>query len=150
MSAFNQDFYNSILDFLYIRDFILVVAIQIIDHLIGQLFGSCIICHLPFILCLISVPLSMCVGSDTVYMVIAPILGEMTVAFGGSMLQAGAALMIGSCLSANLALIGPTPYLALGLAGVEMGDHLKANFLPTWIFGIVMAVIAVLFGVFPF
>ena len=106
--------------------------------------------HLPFILCLISVPLSMCVGSDTVYMVIAPILGEMTIAFGGSMLQAGAALMIGSCLSANLALIGPTPYLALGLAGVEMGDHLKANFLPTWIFGIVMAVIAVLFGVFPF
>jgi CitMHS family citrate-Mg2+:H+ or citrate-Ca2+:H+ symporter len=106
--------------------------------------------HLPFILCVMSVPLSMLVGSDTVYMVMAPILGNMTVAFGGSMMQAGCALMIGSCLSANLSLVGPTPYLALGLAECEMGSHLKANFLPTWILGVALAVVAVFAGVFPF
>jgi len=106
--------------------------------------------HLPFINGLISVPLSMCVGSDTVYMVMAPILGQMTVAYGGTMTQSGLGLMIGSCIAANLALIGPTPYLALGLAGVEMKDHLKANFLPTWAMGVVLAVIAAIIGVYPF
>ena len=119
------------------------------DTLIGVMpesLGS----HLPFILCVISVPLSMCVGSDAVYMVMAPILGNMTMAFGGTMMQAGTALMIGSCLSANLSLVGPTPYLALGLAECEMKDHLKANFLPTWILGIILAIFAVLFGLFPF
>ena len=119
------------------------------DTLIGVMpesLGS----HLPFILCVISVPLSMCVGSDAVYMVMAPILGNMTMAFGGTMMQAGTALMIGSCLSANLSLVGPTPYLALGLAECEMKDHLKANFLPTWILGIILAISAVLFGLFPF
>ena len=106
--------------------------------------------HLIFLIALVSVPLSMLVGSDTVYMVMTPIFGEMAVAFGGTALQACCATVIGSCISAKLCLVGPTPYLALGLAGVEMQDNLKKNFVPTWVLGIVLAIIGAIIGAFPF
>ena len=58
--------------------------------------------------------------------------------------------VIGACLAANLCLVAPTPYLALGLAGVEMKDNLKFCFLPTWALSIVLAIVAALTGAFPF
>lgn len=106
--------------------------------------------HLTFLIALLSVPLSMLVGSDTVYMVMTPIFGEMAVAFGGTALQACCATVIGSCIAANLCLVGPTPYLALGLAGVEMQENLKKNFVPTWVLGIVLAIFGAIIGAFPF
>lgn len=106
--------------------------------------------HLTFLIALLSVPLSMLVGSDTVYMVMTPIFGEMAVAFGGTVLQACCATVIGSCIAANLCLVGPTPYLALGLAGVEMQENLKKNFVPTWVLGIVLAIFGAIIGAFPF
>ncbi len=105
--------------------------------------------HLTFIIALFCVPLSMLLGSDTVYMIMTPIFGEMAAAFGGTALQACCATVIGSCIAANLCLVGPTPYLALGLAGVEMQDNLKKNFIPTWLFGIALAGVGVAAGAFP-
>lgn len=105
--------------------------------------------HLMFFVALLSVPLSMVIGSDTLYMVMAPIFANMSVAFGGTALAACCACVIGACLSANLCLVAPTPYLALGLAGVEMKDNLKFCFIPTWILGIVLAIVGAVTGAFP-
>lgn len=106
--------------------------------------------HLTFIIALFSVPLSMAVGSDSLYMIMAPIFGNMAVAFGGTMMGAAGACVIGACIAANLCLVAPTPYLALGLAGVEMKDNLKYIFIPTWILGIILAIAGAIAGVFPF
>ena len=106
--------------------------------------------HLTFIIALLSVPLSMAVGSDSLYMIMAPIFGNMAVAFGGTTMHAAGACVIGACIAANLCLVAPTPYLALGLAEVEMKDNLKYLFIPTWILGIVLAIVGAIVGVFPF
>lgn len=114
--------------------------------LVPEAMGS----HLTFIIALLSVPLSMAVGSDSLYMIMAPIFGNMAVAFGGTTMHAAAACVIGACIAANLCLVAPTPYLALGLAEVEMKDNLKYNFFPTWVLGIVLAIAGAIFGAFPF
>ena len=106
--------------------------------------------HLTFIIALLSVPLSMAVGSDSLYMIMAPIFGNMAVAFGGTTMHAAGACVIGACIAANLCLVAPTPYLALGLAEVEMKDNLKYLFIPTWILGIVLAIVGAIVGVSPF
>lgn len=106
--------------------------------------------HLMFIISALSVPLSMVVGSDTLYMVMSPIFAEMSVAFGGTALNAANACVIGACIAANLCLVAPTPYLALGLAGVDMKDNLKSCFVPTWVLGIVLAVVGAIFGCYSF
>ena len=114
--------------------------------LVPEAMGS----HLTFIIALLSVPLSMAVGSDSLYMIMAPIFGNMAVAFGGTTMHAAGACVIGACIAANLCLVAPTPYLALGLAEVEMKDNLKYLFIPTWILGIVLAIVGAIVGVFPF
>ena len=114
--------------------------------LVPESMGS----HLTFIIGLLSVPLSMAVGSDSLYMIMAPIFGNMAVAFGGTTMHAAAACVIGACIAANLCLVAPTPYLALGLAEVEMKDNLKYLFIPTWILGIILAIVGAIFGAFPF
>ena len=106
--------------------------------------------HLTFIIALLSVPLSMAVGSDTLYMVMAPIFGNMAIAFGGTMMAGAAACTVGACVAVNLCLVAPTPYLALGLCGVEMKDNLKYCFIPTWGLGIFLAIVGAITGAFPF
>ncbi|MBQ8975781.1 MAG: hypothetical protein IJ072_08700 [Oscillospiraceae bacterium] len=119
------------------------------DTLVGlvpESMGS----HLIFIIALFSVPLSMVIGSDTLYMVMAPIFANMSLAFGGTAIATCCACTIGACIAANLCMVAPTPYLALGLAGVEMKDNLKSCFIPTWVLGIILAVVAAISGAFPF
>ncbi len=106
--------------------------------------------HLMFIVSLISVPLSMVVGSDTLYMVMSPIFAELSIAFGGTAMNAACACVIGACIAANLCLVAPTPYLALGLAGVEMKENLKTCFIPMWVLGIVLAIVAAITGAYAF
>lgn len=106
--------------------------------------------HLMFIISLISVPLSMVVGSDTLYMVMSPIFADLSIAFGGTALNAASACVIGACIAANLCLVAPTPYLALGLAGVEMKDNLKTCFVPIWALGIALAIVGAITGAYAF
>lgn len=119
------------------------------DTMVGLLpesMGS----HFNFIISLLSVPLSMVIGSDAVYMVATPIFSQISIAYGGTALAACAATVVGSCIAANLCLVAPTPYLALGLAGVEMKDNLKYCFLPTWILGIILAIVGAVVGAYAF
>ncbi|WP_297719017.1 SLC13 family permease [Intestinimonas sp.] len=106
--------------------------------------------HLSFIIGLLAVPLSMVVGSDSLYMIMAPIFGSMVETFGGTMMSAAAATTIGACIAVNLCMVAPTPYLALGLCGVEMKENLKYMFIPTWILSIVMVIAAGITGAVPF
>lgn len=106
--------------------------------------------HLPILISFFSVPLSMVIGSDTVYLVLAPILATIVKSYGISSLVLSAALLMGACLAANLTLIGPTPYLALGLADVEMGAHLKYSFKYVWAIGIIVTVAAGVLNIIPF
>ena len=106
--------------------------------------------HLTWICGVLSVPLSMFLGSDSLYMTIAPILGPVVTTFGSSSLLLDAAFLIGGCLSASLCLVGPSPYLMLGLAGAEMKDNLKYCF--PWVFGInlIAMIVAGFTGIIPF
>ena len=50
-------------------------------------------------------------------------------------------------ISANLNLYNASPYLALGLAGVEMKDHLKYSLVPVYVFSLVMIAFMAVTGV---
>ena len=106
--------------------------------------------NLAYMLGIVAVPLSMAIGSDALYLVAAPIFGNMEIAFGGTMMQGAVACAIGACVAVNLCLVAPTPYLALGLCGVEMKDNLKYCFLPTWVLGILLIIVCGFTGAVPF
>ncbi|MCD8156304.1 MAG: hypothetical protein LUD53_02420, partial [Clostridiales bacterium] len=100
------------------------------------------------VISIISFPMTVVLGSDTVYAVIAPPLVNITGTYGASTLQVAQAIIIGATVSANFSFCNPAPYLCLGMAGVEMRDHLKHSFLWGWIVCIVLALIAIVTGMY--
>jgi CitMHS family citrate-Mg2+:H+ or citrate-Ca2+:H+ symporter len=65
--------------------------------------------------------------------------------------MAGAcACVIGACVAVNLCLVAPTPYLSLGLCGIEMKDNLRYCFIPTWLLSIFLVIVAAITGAIPF
>ncbi len=124
--------------------------IESMAHTIVSVLPKSMGTHLSFIVSLFSVPLSMIVGSDTVYLVIAPLLSNIVTAYGGSIAALSAALLMGAAISANLCLVAPTPYLALGLSDVTMSSHLRYSFKYVWVVGILISLFAGILGIIPF
>jgi CitMHS family citrate-Mg2+:H+ or citrate-Ca2+:H+ symporter len=95
---------------------------------------------------LFSVPVGCCLGADTFYYGVFPLLAKAGEAFGVAPLDVGVAMLIGKNVAMICSPLQPTTYLALGLAGVELKDHLKANFPRTWVLSLIMCGIAMLMG----
>ncbi|MFR9307456.1 MAG: CitMHS family transporter [Lachnospiraceae bacterium] len=96
---------------------------------------------------LISVPVGAVLGADTFYYGVFPLLGEAGAAFGVPQLDVGVAMLIGKNVGMIVSPMQPTTYLACGLAGVEVSDHLRKNFGKSWLISIVLCVLALLMGV---
>lgn len=99
---------------------------------------------------LVSVPVGACLGADTFYYGVFPLLAKAGAAFGVEPIDVGVAMLIGKNVAMICSPLQPTTYLSLGLAGVELKDHLKANFLRTWALSIIMCGIAILMGYMEF
>lgn len=96
---------------------------------------------------LFSVPVGAILGADTFYYGVFPLLGEVAENFGVPQLDVGVAMLIGKNVGMIVSPLQPTTYLACGLAGVELKDHLRVNFKWMWLISILMVVIALLMGV---
>ncbi|MDE7187374.1 MAG: hypothetical protein K2O13_07695, partial [Lachnospiraceae bacterium] len=67
---------------------------------------------IPFIYGLVGVPISVVLGSDCCYSILAPIIGTIAAQSGGSMMQAVVAVLLGSSFAANITFIVTAPYPA--------------------------------------
>lgn len=106
--------------------------------------------HLVFILALISPLLAMAIGNSTLCTALAPVLAGIVAQYGATADHLAASLMIGQSLAANLSFLVPSTYLALGLAGIDMGQHLKYSFKWVMLFNTILVFVAAFFGAFPF
>ena len=59
----------------------------------------------------------------------------------------GRAMLIGENVGLSVSPVVPPTFLAIGLAGVELKDHIKFSFLPLWALSIAMMVFAILLGI---
>jgi len=78
------------------------------------------------------------------------VLAGVVVQYGSTAGQLAVGLIIGTSLAANLSLVGAGPYLALGLADVEMGQHLKYSFKWMMLMNLLMVIAAALLGAISF
>ncbi len=113
----------------------------------GNMSGD-LLSHLPFLMCLISMPLSITL-SNAKNSVIVPAILPLVLSFGFEPVQLVGVIFATGVISANLNLFNAAPYLALGLAGVEMKDHLKYSLLPVYGFSLCMVAFFVISGALP-
>jgi CitMHS family citrate-Mg2+:H+ or citrate-Ca2+:H+ symporter len=104
--------------------------------------------HLPIILGLLSMPLSLLFDPDSFYFGVLPVLTESARAFGIPPVQMAQAALLGQMTTGfPVSPLTPATFLIAGLAGIELRDHQKFAF--PFLFGasILMTLFAVLIGV---
>jgi len=106
--------------------------------------------HLPFVMGLVSMPLSVLFDPDSFYFGVLPVLAQTAAKFGIAPVQMAQAAMVGMHTTGfPVSPLTPAPFLLVGLAGIEFREHQK--FALPFLLGasIFMTLVCVAIGIFP-
>jgi CitMHS family citrate-Mg2+:H+ or citrate-Ca2+:H+ symporter len=104
--------------------------------------------HIPVVLGLVSMPLSMLFDPDSFYFGVLPVVAEVAGQLGVPAVQVGQAALLGQMTTGfPVSPLTPATFLVVGLTGIELGEHQR--FTAPWLFAttLVMTAVAVLIGV---
>lgn len=106
-----------------------------------------IIPYLHIIIGVFGVPFDLLLSTDAYYFALLPIVDQVVSTFGVPSLSVAYAMIIGNIIGTFVSPFSPALWLALGLAGLEMGKHIRYSFVFMWAFSIVLLIIAVILGI---
>jgi citrate-Mg2+:H+ or citrate-Ca2+:H+ symporter, CitMHS family len=115
-------------------------------HFVPARFGS----HLPFLLAIVSMPLSLLFDPDSFYFGVLPVLSEVASGFGVPPLQMAQAAILGQMTTGfPITPLTPATFLVVGLAGLELREHQKFSFPFLFAATILMTTACVVLRIFP-
>ena len=106
--------------------------------------------HIPVLLAMLSMPLSLLFDPDSFYFGVLPVVAEVAGHFGTAPIHVGQAALLGQMTTGfPVSPLTPATFLVAGLSGVELGAHQR--FAIPWLFGatLVMTAAALVLGVLP-
>ncbi|MBP6824810.1 MAG: citrate transporter, partial [Acidobacteria bacterium] len=106
--------------------------------------------HIPFVLGLLSMPLSLLFDPDSFYFGVLPVVVEVAGTLGVPAVQVAQGALLGQMTTGfPVSPLTPATFLLVGLANVELGEHQK--FTIPYLLGasVVMTLACVLFKIFP-
>ena len=107
--------------------------------------------HIPFVLGLVGMPLTLFFDPDSFYFGVLPIIVEVYQTLGGEGIQVAQAALLGACTTGfPVSPLTPATFLLVGLCGIGLGEHQKFSIPFLWLASVIMTITAALLGVFPF
>lgn len=106
--------------------------------------------HIPVVLGVLSMPLSLLFDPDSFYFGVLPVIAEVSHMLGVAPIQVAQAALLGQMTTGfPVSPLTPATFLVAGLAGIDLADHQKYTFKYLFAASIVMTIACVLFGIFP-
>lgn len=104
--------------------------------------------QLHIILGFFGLPMEFLLSTDAYYFGLLPVVLEVVESHGVEAASVVYALMIGNIIGTFISPFSPALWLALGLARLEMGQHIRYSFWWMWLFSLLMLGAAALLGLF--
>lgn len=102
---------------------------------------------LHYIIGFFGAPLELVLNTDAYYFALLPVVEEIVTAHGVDGITAAYSMMIGNILGTFISPFSPALWLAVGLAGIEMGRYIRYAFWWVWAFSILAMAVAFVMGI---
>ncbi|MCJ8140622.1 CitMHS family transporter [Falsirhodobacter halotolerans] len=103
---------------------------------------------LHILLGIIGLPLELVLSTDAHYFGLLPIVAEIVGQHGVPPQQTVYAMMVANIVGTFISPFSPALWLALGLAGLDMGRHIRFALLPMWAYSLAIFAVAWMMGLF--
>ncbi len=105
--------------------------------------------HLPLVIGILSVPLALAFDTDSYFYGMLPVIIAIGQGFGVEALPIAVAMVVCRNCATFISPMVPATLLGVGLADVDIKDHIKHSFMYVWGFSILCMIFAVLVGIMP-
>lgn len=102
-----------------------------------------------FIVACFAVPLIMCLGTDSFYFGLLPVVVGIASQFGVNPMDVACVLLVAENVGVMISPLSPAMYLGLGLLEIDVGEHIKYSLLWIWGVSILSIVACIVLGVTP-
>ena len=124
-------------------------VITCMSNLISSILPAALGQHLPLVIGILSVPLALAFDTDSYFYGMLPVMIGIGEGFGVSAMPIAVAMVVCRNCATFISPMVPATLLGVGLADVDIKDHIKNSFLWVWGFSIICMLVAIAFGIMP-
>ena len=102
--------------------------------------------HLDILMAILGVPLVMIFSADQLYFSLMPVVQQIAAHYDITAHSIAYAMLLGENVGFAISPVVPSVYLAIGLAGVDLGKHIRYSVLWLWGLSLILFIVAVVLG----
>lgn len=114
-----------------------------------SILPAALIPYLHLIVGVFGLPLELLLSTDAHYFALLPVVEGVSTQAGVSTIAVVYAVLVGNIIGTFISPFSAALWLALGLAGCDIGKHIRYSFVPMWIFSVTALVLALVLGLIP-